>query len=127
MSLMRYLKIAAALAGTGFLIYMLVVAAQWRSDKQEWAAIQWVEDKNRGLDIPDFTVVERFGCRLLKVSSNSSPKYNIWILLNPESHHRYKQMPRGNYHVDSKRLGEFVSMNTMDPDVRRVIGSHEGE
>ena len=127
MNFMRYLKGAAVLAGAGFLIYMLAVATQRRSDKQEWANLQWVEDQNRGLDIPDFTVVERFGCRLLKVSSNSSPKYNIWILINPESHHRYKQMPRGNYHVDSKRLREFVSMNTMDPDVLREIGSHEGE
>jgi hypothetical protein len=89
--------------------------------KEEWSILQSVEYRYRDSPSGDhLLLIERSGKHLAGVLSTQGNQ-RLWILLDPDQKPFVKQLPKGNYQINSTEFERITAFGKLHPDVRSAL------
>ena len=89
--------------------------------KEEWSILQSVEYQYRDSSSGDhLMLIEQCGKHLAGVLSTQWSQ-RLWILLDPDHKPFVKQLPRGDYHIDSTEFQRIFAFWKIHPEVQSAL------
>jgi hypothetical protein len=89
--------------------------------KGEWSILQSVEYQYRDSSSGDhLLLIEQSGKHLAGVLSTQGGQ-RLWILLDPDHKPFVKQLPKGDYHINSTEFQRIIAFGEIHPEVQSAL------